>query len=74
MIVSKIKNILAVISGFALLVFIYKLFSSNANSKAFPKAAEKAAAEKEVSQLKEEIEKLGQKEYSDADIEKKFNQ
>ena len=71
---KKALSILSALSGITLLVYLYKLFSSApVSSPAFPKAAEKAAALAEVSQLKDEVKELEQKNYSDEDIEKKFN-
>lgn len=70
---KNLKNALLTISGIGLLIYLYKLFTSSPPAMTpFPQAAEKAVAEKEVSQLKEEIEELGQKEYSDEEILKKF--
>lgn len=71
---KHIKTFLSIISGFALLAFLYKLFTSKAPVKDdFPLADEKKAAEKEVLGLKEEITELEKKSYSDEEIEKRFN-
>lgn len=72
---KKALSILSALSGITLLIYLYKLFSSAPLSSppAFPKEAEKAAAEKEVQVLKEEVKAVEGKTYSDEDIEKKFN-
>lgn len=73
---AKIKSFLSLISGFALLAFLFHLFRSSTKTGTlppFPKAAEKAAAEVAVKELKKEIEEVGGKTYTDAEIEKKFN-
>lgn len=73
---QKIGTAFSIISGFALVLYLYRLFSTKSSSgeNSFPKAAEKAAAEKEVKEIKEEIKELEQKTYSDEDIKKLFNE
>lgn len=71
---KKLKQFLAIISGFALILYLYKLFTSKPAPKdEFPLAEEKEEAEKEVSYIKNEIKELEQKEYSDDEIKKRFN-
>jgi hypothetical protein len=72
---DKAKSILAIISGVALILYVIRLLkpAPSISDGPFPKAAEKAAAEKAVEVAKEDIEKLGEKVYSDEDIEKRFN-
>lgn len=73
---KKTLSIISALSGITLLIYLYKLFTSGpvvSTPRAFPKAAEKAAAEKEVQVLKEEVKAVEGKTYSDEDIEKKFN-
>lgn len=73
---KSLKTFLSLISGLALITFLYKLFSAKSaeDSSSFPQAAEKAAVVEEVSQFKEEIKKLEQASYTDEEIVKKFNQ
>lgn len=72
---KSLKSFLLLISGISALIFIYRLIKGGNVPvlDSFPKAAEKAVAEKEVSQIKDEIKKLEQKNYSDEEILKKFN-
>lgn len=69
---KSLKSFLSLISGFALLAFLYQLFKSHKTGTSFPKASEKAAAEKDVAEIKEEIKQLDEKVYSDEEILKKF--
>ncbi len=73
---TKIKNTLLALTGISALIYFYRLFtlpSSEMFKHEFPEKAEKAAAVKEVAHLKEEIKEVAAKEYSDEEIEKKFN-
>ena len=71
---AKIKTFLAIISGVAFIVFIIRTLKDKPlPDDDFPLADEKRAAEKEVAQIKEELGQLEDKEYSDEDIEKRFN-
>lgn len=71
---TKLRNIFAVISGIAVIIYVIRLFKNTApvNSE-FPLAEAKKEAEKQVEEDKAAIDKLGQKEYSDDEIEKRFN-
>jgi hypothetical protein len=74
---KKLKTILSIISGVALLVFLYKLFSTKSapiSLEPFPQADEKKAVEADIKEEKKELEQLETKEYSDEEIEKKFNE
>lgn len=71
---KKALSILSLISGISLLIYLYRLFSSSAPvSQSFSKAAEKAAAEKGVKELKEEVKALDEKVYSEEEIKKLLN-
>lgn len=70
---SKLKTFLAIISGVAFIAFIIKLIKDKPlPDDEFPLADEKKAAEKDVAQIKEELEQLETKEYSDEEIENRF--
>lgn len=72
---KKLTNFLAIISGVALILYLYKLFTTPGPvlDSPFPQKAEKEEAEKKVEEIKEEIKELEQKTYTDEEIEKKFN-
>lgn len=72
---KNFKYILSIISGAALIAFLYRLFKTEpALETSFPQKAEKEEVEKKVGEIKEEIKELEQKTYTDEEIEKKFNE
>lgn len=70
---NTIKSFLAIISGVAFILYLIRLFKDQPQVGEFPKAAEKAVAKKEVEQVKEELKDIEDKQYSDEEIEKRFN-
>lgn len=71
---DKIKSFLLIISGVALVLYIIRIMKDvPLPDDIFPLAEEKKAAEKEVEQIKDDIKELEKKEYSDKEIEDKFN-
>ena len=72
---KKLKTILSIISGAALLAFLYKLFSTKSvpSSEPSPFADEKKAVQEDIEEQKKQLEELKTKEYSDEEIEKKFH-
>lgn len=71
---NKLKTTLSIISGVAVIIYLYKLFSNGTKvADKFPKESEKKAAEKAVEELKDDVKELGDRKYSDAEIEEKFN-
>jgi hypothetical protein len=71
---SKLKTFFAIITGIAFIAFIIKVMKDKPlPDDEFPLSDEKKAAEKDVAQIKEEIKELEQKEYSDEDINERFN-
>lgn len=71
---AKITSFISIISGVAFLIYLYRTFKDvPVSTEKFPGAEEKKAAEKEVEQAKEDIKELEKKEYSDKEIEERFN-
>jgi hypothetical protein len=71
---QKIVRFISLISGIAFAIYLYRVFKDvPLNDDVFPLEAEKKAAEEEVSQVKEDLKDLEQKNYSDKEIEEKFN-
>lgn len=70
---TKITLIGTAIAGAVFLAFKFLLVKEPKTEQDFPKSAEKKAAEAEVKKTEEELEQVEKKEYSNEEIEKKFN-